>query len=1182
MKKYNILIIAGFFYSWCFSQQPGDITFPAPDVASLLKFIEKPVSPYNGQADVSIPIYVLNEDKISIPIVLRYNTSGNKVAEESGRVGLGWNLDIGGSIIREVVTEEDIPEHLYDAYNNPEEHFCYVENECSSLLPSTSFSACTSDPLNDVTTCDRFTRGCHTGDQVDPIQLHKQDLQPDKFYYKFGNYSGEFYIDYRDEEFSIHQVIENPKVKFELDDIYSPEQIIAKTMDGYVYYFGGVKSYTTKHPLPPWCPFISFTYYLDYVVLPNGQKLEYNYDFTGEGAKPNWSMSQVYQTNIPSEFTPLCSIKESIDDRVHTYYSSSVYDVCLLDDIQAGNSIINFYYSYREDLLDERKIDSIKVYELNNSIPVKTIKFYYSYFISVRETDEPYDHMVTTATSYKRLKLDSVQIDNIPSYKFTYNPTSLPIKSSYATDYWGYYNGMRTNTSHLPNLYYYYLLDKEVHLIPDDEDRRFFGIGCCKASSEAASKACILEKITYPTGGETQIIYEANTFNNYKIATRDELYNLALLGDIEPTITIKDKNCARDYINFPEDITSYNFTLDNETYVIIKGTINCGLPEFSQAELYEANILMTKTSGEQSTVIDWEYSGQGNKNFTFRSFLEAGDYSIQVVFPDDLGLQFDTTYYETTPSNRNAYAQAHIYIRDVNINYSVSKGAGLRVKEIIQNPDNYDTPVFTKYEYSGGLLMSPLNFLEKKDAFATIEDGIIFCRGRRLTLYNDSYIPLSFNAAGALVGYTNVKEYIDDESASYPSGYVKYTFHNEVSQVYPLFSVPNIKSKLNGREISTSIIDKKGNTIEKTDYNYATNRLNCFFAMKLQEHYFGIEEIWIVGDPVSATTIAHPGRFDNRFTLIFYPISSDQLLLTSKEVTKLGSITQSYNYDYNANGLLVKTKTYNSKGDSLEDRITYIDDPSVTDPVMEIMKNNDINGMPALKYKYVNDNLTKKEKYSYLQTGTVQVQGVNSTYSVPVFNVNNYTLYPTGSNDSLTIDYHYQNNKIVQSSPSNKYKTSYIWGYNKTYPVAKVENAAHDQILYESFETNSSISNTDSKTGRYSLEYHYWVIPPGPGDYILTYWKKSPGQNWQFVKENISGNSLIGDTDGTLIDEVRVYPEGALMTTYTYDPLVGITSVTDPKDHTTRYEYDTSNRLKTIRDFEGNLLKSYEYHYVNE
>jgi hypothetical protein len=68
-------------------------------------------------------------------------------------------------------------------------------------------------------------------------------------------------------------------------------------------------------------------------------------------------------------------------------------------------------------------------------------------------------------------------------------------------------------------------------------------------------------------------------------------------------------------------------------------------------------------------------------------------------------------------------------------------------------------------------------------------------------------------------------------------------------------------------------------------------------------------------------------------------------------------------------------------------------------------------------------------------------------------------------------------------------------------------------------------------------------------------------------------------TDGDAIDDVRIYPEDAEMTTYTYIPLVGISSITDINNRVSNYQYDALSRLWLIRDDQGNIVKKYCYNY---
>lgn len=51
------------------------------------------------------------------------------------------------------------------------------------------------------------------------------------------------------------------------------------------------------------------------------------------------------------------------------------------------------------------------------------------------------------------------------------------------------------------------------------------------------------------------------------------------------------------------------------------------------------------------------------------------------------------------------------------------------------------------------------------------------------------------------------------------------------------------------------------------------------------------------------------------------------------------------------------------------------------------------------------------------------------------------------------------------------------------------------------------------------------------------------------------------------------------ITTYTYNPLIGVTSVTPPSGIRENYIYDNSNRLEKIIDLNNNILKEFKYKY---
>ena len=56
----------------------------------------------------------------------------------------------------------------------------------------------------------------------------------------------------------------------------------------------------------------------------------------------------------------------------------------------------------------------------------------------------------------------------------------------------------------------------------------------------------------------------------------------------------------------------------------------------------------------------------------------------------------------------------------------------------------------------------------------------------------------------------------------------------------------------------------------------------------------------------------------------------------------------------------------------------------------------------------------------------------------------------------------------------------------------------------------------------------------------------------------------------------------AAVSTYTYQPLVGMLTATDPAGIQTSYEYDALGRLIRIRDGDGHIVEEYEYHYMSK
>ena len=134
-------------------------------------------------------------------------------------------------------------------------------------------------------------------------------------------------------------------------------------------------------------------------------------------------------------------------------------------------------------------------------------------------------------------------------------------------------------------------------------------------------------------------------------------------------------------------------------------------------------------------------------------------------------------------------------------------------------------------------------------------------------------------------------------------------------------------------------------------------------------------------------------------------------------------------------------------------------------------------------------------------------------------------------------------NPIEVSENQNSPHTVLIWGYNKEYLIGKIENAT----LYK--------------------------IPSDLDFKISIASQLTDGENSAIKEADIRSRLQTVMQDPHFAD--------SYLTTYTYDPLIGVTSATDPRGTTVYYEYDEFNRLKHVKDKDGNILSKNEYNYKN-
>jgi hypothetical protein len=148
-----------------------------------------------------------------------------------------------------------------------------------------------------------------------------------------------------------------------------------------------------------------------------------------------------------------------------------------------------------------------------------------------------------------------------------------------------------------------------------------------------------------------------------------------------------------------------------------------------------------------------------------------------------------------------------------------------------------------------------------------------------------------------------------------------------------------------------------------------------------------------------------------------------------------------------------------------------------------------------------------------------------------------------------------------------------------TYPTTIGVTTYTNEYFFEGFEENISATSGSAHTGNMYYNGNYTVnySPPNSRSYLIQYWNLVGGI-WNFNELPYSAGMVLTGP----VDDIRVFPVDALMTSYTYNPLVGKTSETDPSGKSVSYLYDGLNRLNLVKDNDGSILKKNCYTYQGQ
>lgn len=251
-------------------------------------------------------------------------------------------------------------------------------------------------------------------------------------------------------------------------------------------------------------------------------------------------------------------------------------------------------------------------------------------------------------------------------------------------------------------------------------------------------------------------------------------------------------------------------------------------------------------------------------------------------------------------------------------------------------------------------------------------------------------------------------------------------------------------------------------------------------------------------------------------------------------------VASTINYIHDSSKHLNRTRENNTIPDNsiISQNYSYAQDVNVNNTLME---SRNMTGIPLITEVIQNNKTISKTETIYPtslptpQTGNLMLPLSEKSFDLQTI---------TNATTQVLYDKYDVKGNLLQYTTKNGIPTAIIWGYNETQPIAKVQGATYDQLVSLGLVT-AIVNASDSD-----------ATNPANESALIT------------ALDNFRKNSGLSAYQ---------------VSTYTYDPLIGVTSITPPSGIREVYIYDTTNRLKEVRQDSktGNLLKEFKYNYKN-
>lgn len=1076
-----------------------------PEAAALSKFVDIPAGNYTGVADFKIPLYTIEFDGQKIPIELQYNTTGITVGQIATRVGLGWVLNTGPSLSQQVIGTQD-------------------RSPTRPILPSTPFNP-DGSTYNSSYQIAVAVLGLDGGGQ--------RDVQPDIFTYNLLSTSGKFILS-PDGTFGIPMPYNQTKINTQ----YAiPSEMIDEK--GFSYSFfkqnTSTKTKNTCVEVNPEFDFYDPSFRISTIKSPKNHQIKYIYSTYPNTVYSRYISSIMTQkrVSISGWFPPGIPTWQSFPEKCIN--KTDLNDDPLAEIHFDGGKVLFIYNNKttnpRLDLNGDVYLTNVLVKNDKDEI-IKDFTLNYDYFTSL-SSDLPQEVTTTYISPYnkgldKRLKLVSVK-DNLTSgtysleYYETYNGKKLPIRISNDQDYWGIYNG-KENAKKAISISRY-----------DNVNIQSDYIGADKNPDINYGKLGNLKKITYPTGGYSEIYYEADDF--------DISDNPLIIYDYqtEPLFYF-----ANDNTNPP---TKISFTIDsnsNDKKLIFNGRTG------TTATVGSCSWNLKKPDGTISS---------GTSSGILSRDDSPGNYELWIVRDEDY------------PSKRcNAEYQFTNVIKTPIETLYTQKAGTIRVSKI-ESVDNNNGKIVRKYTYKNPThnIDNPIPYT-KTSGVNQGEEMFLAMSTQKYPLSDQGHYAIEVivsnnpgwqtaTVRGKSVGYDYVQEHYIDESTPSNSYRKEYKFKNDKITNYHDPTTPlNVNWPVGGLDrglsLEETLYDSGNNLVKKIVNEYQQDgHFNSRYAPSSNTSSAGMMGYGLSIIPTKKTSnstssyifefttypLTNSWISEKKTTITDYTSAGDSLL-----VEKTNFYSSNYNHTFPS-----EIHSVGSKGEMLKTINLYPQDITSSNPQYSMMQSlitkNQIS-TPVITKTSSNNVITSEIRTLYDQ--------FNSGADVMTLPQSIYLKKgEDAAEEDRKITYNSYDIKgnLTQYTLENGTPVAVIWGYDRTQPIAKVAGASYAEAYsYAAFLILAS--DVDNNPSAY--------------------------------------NSTVEQAEANMInnmDAFRKTPELSAfqITTYSYDPLIGVKTMTPPSGMREYYFYDTAGRLESIKikekDSSGNevfrIIKEYQYHY---